>query len=105
MQKAWTLVKETGISLSQALKDAWALVKLQAVKALMRAGTVSVTFRKVSGEVTTRTATRNMDLVPAEKHPKISKETEYVWSLPFFDLGCNGWKCLKAENILSFSTL
>ncbi|MDJ1496568.1 SH3 beta-barrel fold-containing protein [Cytophagaceae bacterium DM2B3-1] len=106
MQKAWNLVKEEGISLSQALKDAWALVRLQALKALMKLGAVLVTFRKVNGEVTTRKATRNMDLVPTEKHPKYgSRESEYIWTLPFFSLTDNAWRSLKAENLISFSIL
>ncbi|MDJ1481294.1 SH3 beta-barrel fold-containing protein [Cytophagaceae bacterium YF14B1] len=83
MQKAWNLVKETGITMVQALKDAWALVKLQALKALMKLGSVLVTFRKIDGTVTTRKATRNMDLVPTEKHPKHpARENEYIWGYP-----------------------
>ncbi|MDJ1481736.1 SH3 beta-barrel fold-containing protein [Cytophagaceae bacterium YF14B1] len=106
MQKAWNLVKETGITLAQALKDAWALVKLQAVKALMKLGAVLVTFRKVDGTVTTRKATRKMDLIPAEKHPKYpARENEYIWVLPFFDTEKQAWRSLKAENLISFSIL
>ncbi|MDJ1483126.1 SH3 beta-barrel fold-containing protein [Cytophagaceae bacterium YF14B1] len=106
MQKAWNMVKETGISMAQALKDAWALVKLQALKALMKVGAVLITFRKIDGTVTTRKATKKTDLIPAEKHPKYgNRESEYIWVLPFFDTEKQAWRSLKAENLISFSIL
>ncbi|MDJ1480385.1 SH3 beta-barrel fold-containing protein [Cytophagaceae bacterium YF14B1] len=92
--------------MSEALKDAWALVKLQALKILMKLGAVLVTFRKIDGTVTTRKATRNIDLVPAEKHPKYgNRESEYIWVLPFFDTEKQAWRSLKAENLITISIL
>ncbi len=106
MRKAWDLVNQSDISFAQALKDAWALIKLQALKALMKIGSVIVTFKKLNGEITTRIATRNMAMVPVDKHPKHgSRETEYVWALPFYSLTDNAWKSLTAQGIISFSIL
>jgi len=101
--KAWQLVKEKCISLSEALKDAWEMVKLQALKALMKLGAVLVTFRKIDGTLTTRKATRNPDLIPAEKQPKYPARPEtYIWALPFYSLTDGGWRSLTAQGIVHF---
>lgn len=100
---AWKLVKETGISLSEALKNAWAQVKLQALRVSLSIGSVQVTFRKVDGTVTTPLATRNLGLIPSEAAPKVSKPESSA--LAFYSLTDNGWRSLKTENLICFSIL
>ena len=104
MKTAWELVKSAGLSLSDALRKAWRKVKKELLKLYLRSGKVEITFQKVNGEVTTRTGTVNFNLMPAGQHPKGNGGSSETL-INFYSLTDNGWRSLRAENLISFKTL
>jgi len=86
------------------LRKAWALVKIQALQTAMSTGIVTITFRKLSGELTTRQATRSLDLIPSEHHPRNGSRayTPDLFLLPFYSLTDGGWRSLTAQGVVSF---
>lgn len=88
MQKAWYLVRNAGLTLSEALKKAWKFINTDA-KVLLASSLeyFKITFvKKETGEITTRLATN-----AKEKDGK----------LLFFSLSDNGFRQAIIDNILS----
>src|SRR4051812_35133957 len=89
--KAWRLIREEGFTFARALKFAWKVVKRADLKDLLSHSIVRVTFMKVSGEVTTRTVTRNASFIPAEFAPK-GDSTKKDGTITFFSISDGGWR-------------
>jgi hypothetical protein len=69
--------------------------------AALSAGEVDITFMKVSGEITTRRATTNLDLVPQELHPKESTK-KCADCVQFYSITDSAWRCFKVLNLIDF---
>lgn len=101
MKLAWQFMKRNGFNLSQALKEAWANIKL---KATMARRIVKFYFAK--GDGTTREAyiTLNADLIPCddttteEAAKKQRKHNDTVQT--YFDTEKQEWRCFKKANLL-----
>jgi hypothetical protein len=60
---------------------------------------VTVTFIKKDGTERTMKCTRNLKLIPEDKHPKgVKKETGDV--LPVFDLDKNDWRSFDLNDVV-----
>lgn len=96
MMLAWQFVKRNGFSLSQALKTAWANIKL---KEAMKSGIVKFYFQKVSGEIREAYGTLKESLLPPTTGNRKSNDTIQV----YYDTERQEYRSFKKANILSIN--
>ncbi len=94
---AWQFVRRNGFSMSEALRAAWANIKL---KARMRAGIVKFHFRKVDGTVREAYGTLKTSLIP-KTSPTGRKTSETVQT--YYDTEKCAYRCFKRANLVSFA--
>lgn len=95
MTLAWQFVKRNGYSLSEALKTAWANVKLATQ---LRAGIVRFYFRKVDGSIREAFGTLSEKLVPETKDTG-RKKNDTLFT--YFDTERGEWRSFKKANLIS----
>lgn len=97
MLMAWTFVKRNGFTMSEALKCAWANMKL---KAAMKQRIVKFYFTKVDGSVREAYGTLKENLVPATSGESRKKnDTVQV----YFDTERQEYRCYKKANLLNIA--
>lgn len=97
MLMAWTFVKRNGFSMSEALKCAWANMKL---KAAMKQRIVKFYFTKVDGSVREAYGTLKENLIPATSGDNRKKnDTVQV----YFDTERQEYRCYKKANLLNIA--
>lgn len=97
MSLAWQLVKRNGFSMSEALKCAWANMKL---KVAMKQRIVKFYFKKVDGSVREAYGTLKENLIPATSGDSRKKnDTVQV----YFDTERQEYKCYKKANLLNIA--
>lgn len=97
MLMAWTFVKRNGFSMSEALKCAWANMKL---KAAMKQRIVKFYFTKVDGSVREAYGTLKENLIPATSGDNRKKnDTVQV----YFDTERQKYRCYKKANLLNIA--
>lgn len=95
MLMAWTFVKRNGFSMSEALKCAWANMKL---KAAMKQRIVKFYFTKVDGSVREAYGTLKENLIPATNGDNRKKnDTVQV----YFDTERQEYRCFKKANLMT----
>jgi len=96
---AWQLFKSSIYStFSEALKAAWKEIKL---RASLKSKKVAITFRKASGEITTRIATLSDKFFD---YKSSSKGTQKAGLIKFFSITDNGFRACRIERLISFKT-
>lgn len=97
MLMAWTFVKRNGFTMSEALKCAWANIKL---KAAMKQKIVKFYFKKVDGSVREAYGTLKESLMPATSGDNRKKnDTVQV----YFDTERQEYRCFKKANLLNIA--
>lgn len=97
MQLAWQLVRKNGFTMSEALKTAWANIKL---KAKMHAGIVKFYFQKVDGTLREAYGTLKEDLLPETKGTgRKPSDTVQV----YFDTEKEEYRCFKKANLVKIA--
>jgi hypothetical protein len=97
MSLAWQLVKRNGFSISEALKCAWANMKL---KVAMKQRIVKFYFKKVDGSVREAYGTLKENLIPATSGDSRKKnDTVQV----YFDTERQEYRCYKKANLLNIA--
>ncbi len=97
MSLAWQLVKRNGFSMSEALKCAWANMKL---KVAMKQRIVKFYFKKVDGSVREAYGTLKENLIPATSGESRKKnDTVQV----YFDTERQEYRCFKKANLLNIA--
>lgn len=96
MRLAWQFVKRNGYSLSEALRTAWANVKL---KARMQSGIVRFYYRKVDGSIREAFGTLAERLVPPTNSNDTRKKNDTIQT--YYDTEIGGWRCFKVANLLA----
>lgn len=97
MSLAWQLVKRNGFSISEALKCAWANMKL---KTAMNQRIVKFYFKKVDGSVREAYGTLKENLIPATSGDNRKKnDTVQV----YFDTERQEYRCFKKANLLNIA--
>ena len=97
MSLAWQLVKRNGFSMSEALKCAWANMKL---KTAMKQRIVKFYFKKVDGSVREAYGTLKKNLIPATSGDSRKKnDTVQV----YFDTERQEYRCYKKANLLNIA--
>lgn len=92
MKLAWQFVKRNGFTLSEALKEAWANIKL--VNA-MHKGIVKFYFTKVDGSKREAYGTLSSEVIPPVGGERENNDTCQV----YFDTEKQAWRCFKKANL------
>jgi len=99
MSEAHRFAKIAGISLSNALRKAWANFKL---KIRMQAGIVKFYFQKIDGTIREAYGTLNDRFTSAPMGNDNRKKNDTVQT--FFDTEKREWRCFKKMNLISVVT-
>lgn len=98
MTMAWQMVRRNGYTMSEALKVAWANVKLRIA---MKSRIVRFYFRKIDGSIREAWGTLSESIVPATNGSSNRKQNDTVQT--YFDTEKQGWRCYKKANLLSIA--
>lgn len=98
MSLAWQMVKKNGFSMSEALKTAWANLKL---KSEMKKRIVKFYFKKVDGSVREAYGTLNEKLMPAITDTDKRAKNDTVQT--YFDTERGEFRCFKKANLMSIA--
>ena len=94
MRMAWQFVRRNGYTMSEALKCAWANMKL---KAAMRRGIAKFYFQKIDGTVREAYGTLKAELLPPTqgtgRKPNPTTQT-------YYDTEKQEYRCYKKANLL-----
>ena len=94
---AWQMVKKNGLTLSEALKLAWANAKLVSV---MHSKICKFYFQKVDGSIREAYGTLKSDLIPETKgDDRKRNDTVQV----YFDTEKIGWRSFKRANLIKIA--
>lgn len=95
MSLAWQFVKRNGFTMSEALKLAWANMKL---KVAMKQRIVKFYFQKVDGSMREAYGTLKENLIPATSGDNRKRnDTVQV----YFDTEKQEYRCFKKANLIS----
>ena len=95
MSLAWSFVKRNGFSMSEALKVAWANMKL---KLQMKSKIVKFYFQKVDGSIREAYGTLKDSLLPDSKGTDSRKKSDTVQT--YFDTERGEFRCFKKANLI-----
>ena len=98
MTLAWQFVKRNGYTMSEALKAAWANIKL---KAAMKQRIVKFYFKKVDGSIREAYGTLKENLIPATSgnDKRAKNETIQV----YYDSEKQSWRSFKRANLIQIA--
>ena len=96
MSMAWSFVRKNGYSMSEALKCAWANLKL---KAALKVKIVEFYFKKTDGTLRQAFGTLMSDRVPETKGTKKTADNCQV----YFDTEKEEWRCFKKCNLVKIA--
>lgn len=96
MSLAWQFVRKNGYTMSEALKCAWANIKL---KAALGKRVVRFYFQKVDGSLREAYGTLMSDCIPETKGEKKTADTCQV----YFDTEKDEWRCFKKANLVKIA--
>ena len=96
MQMVWSFVRKNGYSMSEALKCAWANLKL---KAALKVKIVEFYFKKTDGTLRQAFGTLMSDRVPETKGTKKTADNCQV----YFDTEKEEWRCFKKCNLIKIA--
>ena len=92
---AWQLVKRNGFTMSEALKVAWANMKL---KAAMKQRIVKFYFQKVDGSIREAYGTLKESLLPPIKGTDSRKKSDTLQV--YFDTEKQAYRSFKVANLI-----
>lgn len=95
MQLAHQFIRKNGMSLSEALKTAWANIKL---KAAMKIRVVRFYFIKISGEIREAYGSLAEGIIPAIESDGSHKQNDTCQT--YYDCEKEAWRCFKKANLL-----
>lgn len=96
MRMAWSFVRKNGYSMSEALKCAWANIKL---RALLGKKVVEFYFKKTDGTLRQAFGTLMSDRIPETKGTKKTADSCQV----YFDTEKEEWRCFKKCNLIKIA--
>ena len=95
MNLAWQFVKRNGYSMSEAMKCAWANIK---VRAMMKTRIVKFYFLKVDGSTREAFGTLAEGMIPAIAGTDTRKPNDTIQT--YYDTEKAAWRCFKRANLL-----
>nr|DAI98653.1 MAG TPA: hypothetical protein [Caudoviricetes sp.] len=97
MTMAWQFVKRNGLSMSEAMKRAWANMKL---KVALKQRIVKFYFQKVDGSLREAYGTLKENLIPATSGDNRKRnDTVQV----YFDTEKQEYRCFKKANLIKMA--
>lgn len=96
MKLAWQFIKKNGYTLSEALKVAWANIKLHTA---MKTRIVKFYFQKVDGSIREAYGTLDVTLLPATSTTSGGKENPTIQT--YWDTEKEAWRCFKKANLVN----
>lgn len=96
MSLAWQFVRKNGYTMSEALKCAWANIKLRVA---LSKRVVKFYFQKVDGSLREAYGTLMSDHIPETKSEKKTNDTCQV----YFDTEKDEWRCFKKANLIKIA--
>lgn len=70
---------------------------------MLKNGPMSIVFTKVDGTQRLMNCTKNMSLVPGDKHPKGDGKPTPANIIKVFDVDINEWRSFKYDSIISIN--
>lgn len=98
MKLAWQFVRKNGYTMAEALKCAWANIKL---KTAMKDRIVKFYFQKVDGSVREAFGTLKETLLPPATGVENRKRSETVQV--YFDTEKSEYRCFKKANLIKIA--
>lgn len=98
MKLAWQFVRKNGYTMAEALKCAWANIKL---KTAMKDRIVKFYFQKVDGSVREAFGTLKETLLPSATGVENRKRSETVQV--YFDTEKSEYRCFKKANLIKIA--
>lgn len=98
MLLAWQFVRKNGLSMSDALKEAWKNIKLHT---LLYKGITKFYFQKVDGTIREAYGTLDENIIPAAGESNTRKRNETVQV--FYDTEKEEWRCFKKANLIKIA--
>lgn len=98
MNLAWQFIRRNGYTMSEALKIAWANIKL---KAAMKQRIVKFYFQKVDGSLREAYGTLCESLMPATSAESNRRKNDTVQT--YFDTERQEWRCFKKANLIKLA--
>ena len=98
MSLAWQMVRHNGYTMSEALKVAWANVKLRIA---MKQKIARFYFRKIDGSIREAWGTLAENLIPATSGTDNRRKNDTVQV--YYDTEKMDWRCYKKANLLSIA--
>jgi len=98
MRLAWQFVRKNGYTMSEALKIAWANMKLVAA---MHSKICKFYFQKVDGSTREAFGTLRNGLIPTTTDEDNRKKNDTVQV--YFDTEKSGWRCFKRANLIKIA--
>lgn len=98
MLLAWTFVKRNGYSMSDALKCAWANIKL---RALMQKRIVKFYFQKLDGTLREAFGTLNENMIPSITGDGSKKKNNTIQV--YYDSEKQSWRSFKKCNLIKIA--
>lgn len=96
MSLAWQFVKRNGFTMSEALKCAWANIRL---RAQLQKKICKFYFQKVDGSLREAYGTLKSELVPETNGEKKTNDTCQV----YYDTEKQEWRCFKKANLIKIA--
>ena len=97
MSLAWQFVKRNGYTMSEAMKAAWANMKLMNA---MKSKIVKFYFQKVDGSLREAYGTLKSELIPETgNNDRAKNDTVQV----YFDTEKQAWRCFKKANLIKIA--
>lgn len=96
---AWAIVRKHGFAWREAIRAAFKSIRL--MEQMKNQEAVEFSYMKKDRSLRPAMGTRNLDLIPHDKHPKGNKrDSVYNHTLAYFDLDANGWRSCLAINLI-----
>lgn len=97
MKKAWMLVKSYGFTLAEALKQSWAIAKLNKA---MKGGIVKFMYQKLDGSIRTAWGTLSDKLIGETKGTGRKPNESLV---VYYDTEKSAYRSFKAANFIKMA--
>lgn len=79
--------------------------ELDNIKQLLSEGILTITFTKKNGDERTMRCTRDLKLIPEDKHPTgSSTNKEKAGVVPVFDIEIGEWRSFREDSIVSYAS-
>jgi hypothetical protein len=99
MRLAWE-IRRQGIAFGEAIKKAWRTLRLKIQLGKTDEKGTWIAFEKEDGEIRRALATRTLEHIPTQFHPKKADGATSGLVVKFFDILKDGWRSFRADRLI-----